>query len=81
MRHEIDLIEASTRPAKLETTPLPYGPKDLDPVMSPETIDYHYGKLYKGYVDRYNNGEGDPDFNYGGAMLHNIFKEMAKQLA
>ena len=35
------IVEASTRPAKLETTPLPYGEKDLAPVMSAETINYH----------------------------------------
>jgi hypothetical protein len=34
----VHIVEASTRPAKLETTPLPYGEKDLDPVMSAETI-------------------------------------------
>jgi hypothetical protein len=42
IRNHIDLLEASTRPAKLETTPLPYGVKDLDPVMSKETLDYHF---------------------------------------
>jgi len=29
LRDHINLVEASTRPAKLETTPLPYGVKDL----------------------------------------------------
>ena len=61
MRKQIDLIEASTRPAKLETTPLPYGEKDLDPVMSKETIEYHYEHLAKGYAKRYNAGEGNVD--------------------
>ena len=73
MRHEIDLIEASTRPAKLETTPLPYGPGDLHPIMSKETIDYHYEHLAKGYAKRYNAGEGNPDFNRAGSFLHNKF--------
>jgi Fe-Mn family superoxide dismutase len=41
--------------------------------MSKNTIDYHYGKLAKGYVDRYNNREGDREFNEAGAFLHNIF--------
>ena len=40
---------------------------------SKDTIDYHYGKLYKGYVDRYNKGEGDLDFNEAGAYLHSIY--------
>ncbi len=37
MREQINIIEASTRPAKLETTPLPYGENDLAPVMSKAT--------------------------------------------
>jgi Fe-Mn family superoxide dismutase len=73
MRHHIDLIEASTRPAKLETTPLPYGPKDLEPVMSRTTIDYHFEHLAKGYAKRYNAGEGNADFNRAGSFLHNKF--------
>jgi len=73
MRKEINLIEASTRPAKLETTPLPYGEKDLDPVMSAATIDYHYEHLAKGYAKRYNAGEGNADFNRAGSFLHNKF--------
>ena len=48
MRETIDIIEATTRPAKLETTPLPYGVKDLEPAMSRATIDYHYEHLAKG---------------------------------
>lgn len=47
--------------------------KDLEPVMSEQTLKYHYDGLAAKYFDRYNKGEGDPDFNYGGAMLHNIF--------
>lgn len=73
MREHIDLVEASTRPAKLETTPLPYGPGDLHPVMSKETIDYHYEHLAKGYAKRYNAGEGNADFNRAGSYLHNKF--------
>ena len=73
MRHEINLIEASTRPAKLETTPLPYPEKALDPVMSKATIDYHYEHLAKGYAKRYNAGEGNADFNRAGSFLHNKF--------
>jgi Fe-Mn family superoxide dismutase len=73
MRHEIDLIEASTRPAKLETTPLPYGERDLEPVMSRATINYHYEHLAKGYAKRYNAGEGNANFNRAGSFLHNKF--------
>ena len=73
MREHIDLVEATTRPAKLETTPLPYGMKDLDPVMSEATLDYHFEHLAKGYAKRYNAGEGNADFNRAGSYLHNKF--------
>jgi Fe-Mn family superoxide dismutase len=52
---------------------LPYARDALEPVMSEDSVDLHYGKLSKGYVDRYNNKEGDDKFNYGGAHLHNLF--------
>ena len=73
IRESIDLVEATTVPAKLETTPLPYGVKELDPVMSAATIDYHYEHLAKGYAKRYNAGEGDRNFNRAGSFLHNKF--------
>jgi Fe-Mn family superoxide dismutase len=73
IRQTLDLLEASTRPAKLETTPLPYSPKDLEPVMSRATIDYHFEHLAKGYAKRYNAGEGNADFNRAGSFLHNKF--------
>ena len=41
--------------------------------MSSSTIDLHFGKLYKGYVDRFNQGEGDANFNEAGAFLHSIW--------
>jgi superoxide dismutase len=41
--------------------------------MSKETIDLHFGKLAHGYAERYNKGEGDPEFNYAGAFLHNTY--------
>jgi Fe-Mn family superoxide dismutase len=73
LRDHINLVEASTRPAKLETTPLPYGERDLEPVLSKESLEYHYGHLAKGYARRYNAGEGNADFNRAGSFLHNKF--------
>jgi Fe-Mn family superoxide dismutase len=58
---------------KLVQLSLPYSRTDLESVMSKETIDYHFASLYKAYVDRYNKGEGDRDFNEAGAFLHNIY--------
>jgi hypothetical protein len=58
---------------KLFQLSLPYELTELAPVKSKETLNYHYGTLYKAYVDRYNKGEGDDDFNEAGAFLHNIY--------
>jgi len=66
------ILEAAER-KQLSQDPLRYSRDALDPVLSKDTIDVHFGKLAKKYVERYNDGEGDADFNYGGAMLHNIY--------
>jgi superoxide dismutase, Fe-Mn family len=58
---------------KLIQEKLRYGISDLEPSISKDTIDYHYYGLASKYVERYNKGEGDPDFNFGGAVLHNIY--------
>ena len=52
---------------------LPYARNALGKSLSKAAIDYHYGQLYRAYVDRYNNGEGDVDFNEAGAFLHDIY--------
>jgi superoxide dismutase, Fe-Mn family len=72
IRETINLVEAKEK-GKLEQIKLPYSRTALAPVMSSATIDYHYGKLYKGYVDRFNKGEGDRNFNEAGAFLHDIW--------
>jgi Fe-Mn family superoxide dismutase len=66
------ILNESTPSKKLELLPLPVSKGDLEPAISEETINYHYSKLAKAYVDRYNNREGDLDFNEAGAFLHNI---------
>lgn len=65
--------EAETRKEKLVQDALPYLKTELDPVMSKATLDYHFSNLAKKYVERYNKGEGDSNFNKAGAFLHNIF--------
>lgn len=72
MRELITLVEQKSKD-ELQLNALPYERKELEPVMSEETLDYHYGKLAAGYVKRYNAGEGDSDFNEAGAYLHNLF--------
>ena len=73
IRKTIDLVEATTVPAKLETTPLSYGLKALSPVLSEDNLVYHFEHLAKGYAKRYNAGEGDKNFNRAGSFLHNKF--------
>jgi Fe-Mn family superoxide dismutase len=70
---EVILGEAKQADPKLEQLTLPYDRSDLDPVISEDTMNYHYGKLYKTYVDRFNSGEGDTDFNEAGAYLHHLY--------
>jgi len=57
---------------KIVQEKLPYKRTELAPVMSKNTLDYHYGKLHKAYVTNANKGEGD-DFQIAGAFLHNLF--------
>lgn len=52
---------------------LPFEYPALEPVMGRETVRLHYDVLSRGYVERFNKGEGDPEFNKAGAMLHNLF--------
>ena len=71
MREIIALLESKKE--DLVTPTLDYSAGDLDPVLSKETIDYHFGKLAKGYAKRYNAGEGDEKFNKNGHLLHAIY--------
>jgi len=64
---------AEGKVAELKQVPLSYDRDDLAPSVSEDTMNYHYGHLYKTYVDRYNKREGDPDFNEAGAFLHDIY--------
>jgi len=77
LAHYIHLMEVAE--GNIKQDPLKFGKGDLHPVMSKETLDYHYTGLASKYFDRYNNSEGDPKFNYGGAMLHNLFFGNLKQ--
>ena len=53
--------------------PLPYGPSDLAPVISQETIEYHYGKHEQTYIDNVNKMiEGTP---YSDMPLEQIIRE------
>jgi superoxide dismutase, Fe-Mn family len=58
---------------QLELVKLPYATDALEPIMERKVLEFHYSVLSKGYVDRYNKGEGDPEFNRAGALLHNLW--------
>ena len=72
MRDIIELLEDKAKPQDIEIIALNFEPKEVSPVISKDTLDLHYGKLAHGYAERYNKKEGDRDFNYAGAFLHNM---------
>ena len=78
IRQTLDLLEDKAK-SNLQQIKLPYSRTALSPVMSSGLVDLHYGKLYKGYVDRFNNHEGDRTFNEAGAYLHSIFFSQFKK--
>lgn len=73
MYNFIKTISEGRTPKTLERITLGYALGALEDSVSKETMEYHYGKLYKAYVDRFNNGEGDAGFNEAGAFLHSIY--------
>ena len=73
MREYIDLLEEKSKPQDIEIIPLNFTEKNVAPVMSKDTLYLHYEKLAKGYATRYNDKEGDPEFNYAGYFLHNTW--------
>jgi Fe-Mn family superoxide dismutase len=73
MRDIITLLEEKSKQQDIEIIPLNFEENDLAPVLSKPAIHLHYDKLAKGYAERYNKGEGDSDFNYAGAFLHNTW--------
>ena len=71
--HFIKSLTESADRRELYQEKLAFKRDELDPVMSEDTLKYHYDGLAAKYSERYNAGEGDADFNYGGAVLHNIW--------
>jgi Fe-Mn family superoxide dismutase len=69
----IKFVKESKDTREIVQNKLSFGKEELDPVMSKDTLDYHYSGLAAKYFERYNAGEGDSKFNYGGAMLHNLY--------
>lgn len=74
IRKLINLTEAASRQEMSVFKPrysIPYG---LSPICSSTTLDNHYNKLYKGYVQKYNDGV-NVGVNKAGAYLHEKFFE------
>jgi Fe-Mn family superoxide dismutase len=71
--HFIKSLSESKDSREIYQDKLKFGRDELAPVMSEDTIKYHYDGLAAKYSERYNAGEGDADFNYGGAVLHNTW--------
>jgi superoxide dismutase, Fe-Mn family len=77
----IKVLEGKSKSTDLEIIPLNFTKRDVSSVMSGATLDLHYDKLAKGYAKRYNEKEGDPDFNYAGAFLHNLWFTQFRKVA
>ena len=71
--HFIKSLTETKDTREIRQDKLKFAKDALEPVMSEATINYHFDGLAGKYFDRYNAGEGDADFNYGGGMLHNIW--------
>src|SRR4030066_1819034 len=57
--------------------PLPYADSALEPVISANTLSFHYGKHHKTYVDNLNNLVANSDL--AGQSLEQIIKATAGQ--
>jgi Fe-Mn family superoxide dismutase len=59
--------------------PLPFDKNALEPVISPRTLEYHYGKHHRGYVDKLNKlVPGSPFADMG---LEDVVRESAGKAA
>jgi len=56
-----------------ELPTLPYKKNALEPYISEETLEYHYGKHHQGYVNKTNNLVADTE--YEGLELEDIIKK------
>jgi Fe-Mn family superoxide dismutase len=65
------LIEKVSAEQEVYYAKLPVAESALSPVFSKEAISLHYGTLYKNYVKKALDGEGE--FQTAGARLHTLF--------
>lgn len=69
----MNLLSLKENKEKLILVDLPYDYSQLQPVLSQKNVKFHYENLSGGYVERFNDDEGDKEFNKAGAFLHNIW--------
>ena len=67
------LIEKVQAEDQVYQVKLPVAESKISSVFSKETLDLHYGTLYKNYVEKALAGEGG--FQLAGAKLHTLFFE------
>lgn len=68
----------ATTQAAIALPELPYARNALEPHMSRETLDYHYGRHHKGYVDKVNSMISGTEFE--GASLEELVAQSAGTL-
>ena len=68
-RQYIHILEAHEEAYRID---LPYNMDELDPVISENTLQLHYGTLHKNYVEKALAGI-NYEFNLAGLELHNLF--------
>lgn len=68
-RKYIHILEAHEKAFRID---LPYNMDELEPVISKETLELHYGTLHKNYVDKALDGI-NYEFSLAGAELHNLY--------
>lgn len=77
--HELEiykLLEAGGS-KHLDINKLKYSRSDLSPVISKTALDKHL-ELANKYAERYNENQGNKDFNEAGVFLHNLFFSQLK---
>lgn len=72
MRELLIILEEKSKPGDIEPVKLSYNDSTLQPVLSSASLKQHH-KLWSAYCDRFNKKEGDVQFAYAGAMLHNLY--------
>jgi Fe-Mn family superoxide dismutase len=73
------ILRPAQAAAPYNLPPLPYADNALEPVISAQTISFHYGKHHKGYMDQLNRLIAGTE--YAGMPLEKIIESTAGQAA